>query len=83
MFKKYLSLLFIIFSFQFSFAQTNSLNSQFQIMKAQSTNYQEFKVIPIGKLDGFWSLVQDSLKQGQVQITSLTKTIDRKTKSNK
>ncbi len=78
MLKKILIFTLIINIYSFSFAQTNNLNSQFQIMKAQSTNYQEFKVIPLGKLDGFWNIVLDTLKQNHNQISSLQKQLTDK-----
>jgi len=78
MLKKILILTLIINIYSFSFAQTNNLNSQFQIMKAQSTNYQEFKVIPLGKLDGFWNIVLDTLKQNHNQISTLQKQLTDK-----
>ncbi|MCU0355517.1 MAG: hypothetical protein MUD08_17525 [Cytophagales bacterium] len=54
----------------------NTLNGQYQQLKEESNDYQEFKVIKKTTLDAFWSRVQDSIAVNKRKLAEARKEID-------
>jgi hypothetical protein len=48
----------------------NTLARQYQLLKSQSGNYQQFKVMSELTLDSFWNILQDSVKVMKQQIAA-------------
>lgn len=76
-YKKSLILSLVAFSIiSFSAQAQASLNNQYQQLKAQSNNYQDYKVIKQTALDALWTRVQDSTNVTKRQLVEARKEID-------
>jgi tetrahydromethanopterin S-methyltransferase subunit B len=65
----------LLFSSSILSAQTaddKSLNSQYELMKKQSNNYQIYKVVKESTLDEFWKTTRDSLQKERAEIKNLS-----------
>ncbi len=62
--------------FLFSVQAQNSLNSQYQQLKEESNDYQDFKVIKQTTLDSFWGRVQDSVTVNKKKLREARQEIE-------
>lgn len=87
MMKKIIAFAFCVLSYHLSIGQATTtpatdplqgsytLKDRFQIMKAKSQTYQNYKVIKESVLDGVWRIVQDSLQGKQLTINQANQQI--------
>jgi len=68
--------IFVLTAFTFPAQGQNSLNSQYQQLKEDANNYQEFEVIKQTTLDAFWKHVQDSINVNKKKLGDAQKEIE-------
>ena len=82
---KYFAALLLLVSFHFVNGQQESealvgqlpLNERYQLLKAKSQNYKDYKVIRENVLDDFWKIVRDSVAAKQSSIRSREQNIKK------
>lgn len=77
--KKFSKLFFVttlLFSWNFSFAQDQTLEGKYQEMIEDSETYEIYKVIRSTRLDNFWKEAMDSINTQNVEIAELQSNIN-------